>query len=72
MYQKNLLILPALALGLAACVATPGAERTSVAGIKTESECLKAENPRKCEFEHLKAGGYPFDLRGGNGFRRGR
>ena len=63
---EKTLVLPVLLLGLAACAAMPQAEQSSKAGIKTESECLKAENPRKCEFEHLKAGGYPMDLRGGN------
>ena len=62
----KILVLPVLLLGLAACAATPQAEQSSMAGIKTERECLMAVNPRKCEFEHLKAGGYPFDLRGGN------
>lgn len=65
-FAGKILLLPVLLLGLAACAALPQAEQSSKAGIKTESECLKAENPSKCEFEHLKAGGYPMDLRGGN------
>ena len=62
----SILALPLLLLGLAACAAMPQAEQTTKAGIKTESECLKAVNPQRCRFEHLKAGGYPMDLRGGN------
>ena len=66
MLPEKTLALSVLLLGLAACAATPQAEQSSMAGIKTERECLMAVNPRKCEFEHLKAGGYPMDLRGGN------
>ena len=66
MLPARILVLPVLLLGLAACAAMPRAEQSSKAGIKTESECLKAVNPQRCEFEHLKAGGYPMDLRGGN------
>ncbi len=71
LYPAKILVLPVLLLGLSACAAPQTeqrsqAEQSSQAGIKTESECLKAENPKRCEFEHLKAGGYPMDLRGGN------